>query len=340
MTNLDSRPEEIDCVARAHREAEVLLPRDVPLGGVRAMTVRRTLPARGRPFIGPWCFLDHYGPDDVARTGGMDVAPHPHCGLATVSWLFRGEIDHRDSLGTHALVLPGELNLMTAGRGIAHSEVSTPPTSILHGVQLWAALPAGYRDTAPQFTHYAPREVSDAGVRWRVFLGEIGGEVSPIGWHSPLLGAEITLGRGAEAQIPLHPEFEHGVLVDAGPVQVDGRGVPESALLALPAGRSRVRVTAATPARILLIGGPPYESDLVMWWNFVGGSHEEIAEARRAWQSEIGVDDDPRADPGAGDAPASARFGTVLGYGGAALSAPRMPGGRLRPRHASRAAEE
>src|SRR5690554_1871724 len=118
------------------------------------MTVRRTLPQRGHSLIGAWCFLDHYGPDDVAETGGMTVPPHPHTGLQTVSWLFAGEIEHRDSSGAHAMVRPGEVNLMAAGRGIQHSEVSTPPTRMLHGVQLWTALPDASRQTTPMFEHY------------------------------------------------------------------------------------------------------------------------------------------------------------------------------------------
>src|ERR687892_231597 len=126
-------------------KVEVLTPRDVPLGGPRAMTVRRTLPQRSRSLIGAWCFADHYGPDEVHVSGGMDVPPHPHTGLQTVTWLFTGEVEHRDSLGTHAIVRPGELNLMTSGHGICHSEVSTPRATILHGVQLWVALPDAHR---------------------------------------------------------------------------------------------------------------------------------------------------------------------------------------------------
>src|SRR4051794_30446226 len=138
---------------------EVLTPRDVPLGGLRAMTVRRTLPQRQRSLIGAWCFVDHYGPDDTTTTGGMDVPPHPHTGLATVSWLFTGEVEHRDSHGVHATVRPGELNLMTGGHGIAHSEVSTPDTTVLHGVQLWIALPDHARDAPRDFAHHAPTPV-------------------------------------------------------------------------------------------------------------------------------------------------------------------------------------
>ena len=167
---------------------QVLRPREVPLGGPRAMTVRRTLPARERSFVGAWCFVDHYGPDDVSVSGGMDVAPHPHCGLATVSWLFSGEVEHRDSLGTRALVRPGEVNLMTAGRGISHSEVSTPETTVLHGAQLWVALPTRLADVAPRFEHHEPGVVAVGdGVRAQVFVGSLWGSASPVRVESPLV---------------------------------------------------------------------------------------------------------------------------------------------------------
>lgn len=343
MTNLDVRPAEVVCRADPVREPEIIPPRDVPLGGIRAMTVRRTLPARGRPFIGSWCFLDHYGPDEVQHTGGMNVPPHPHCGLQTVSWLFRGEIEHRDSLGTHELVLPGELNLMTAGRGIAHSEVSTSATRILHGVQLWVALPADKRAMAPAFQHYAAPATVDSGVTWRVFLGELGGQSSPVPTAAPLLGAELTLSAGARARIALQPEFEHGVLVDTGSVTIDGMPVAAPNLAAVPTGRSRLQLDAGDePCRLLLIGGTPMESDLVMWWNFVGGTHEEIVEARAMWQREIGREIGPGTADAAGTIEndvvpglgrqSRARFGAVLGYDGAPLPAPHLPGGRLKPR--------
>src|SRR5689334_24252214 len=162
-----------------------MTPREVPLGGPRAMTVRRTLPQRERSLIGAWCFLDHYGPDDVAETGGMSVAPHPHTGLQTVSWLVTGEIEHRDSAGHHALVRPGELNLMTAGHGISHSEVSTPGTTRLHGVQLWVALPSASRDVAPFFEHHVPvaGRIGDATVR--TFVGALAGSGTSATVFSP-----------------------------------------------------------------------------------------------------------------------------------------------------------
>ena len=185
MSNPERDPDEITCEANPSEVVDVMVPREVPLGGLRAMRVRRTLPQRHRSLIGAWCFLDHYGPDDVADTGGMSVAPHPHTGLQTVSWLFTGEIEHRDSAGNHALVRPGELNLMTAGRGISHSEVSTAGTSTLHGAQLWVALPDATRHTEPGFSHHAPDPVTGRGWEARVFLGSLLGETSPVPTHYP-----------------------------------------------------------------------------------------------------------------------------------------------------------
>lgn len=163
---------------------EVLSARDVPLGGPRALLVRRTLPQRARTLIGAWCFADHYGPVDATGTG-MDVPPHPHTGLQTVSWLFSGEIEHRDTLGTRALVRPGEMNLMTGGYGIAHSEVSTPDTTVIHGVQLWVALPEEHRDTARDFQHHVPEPVRVDGAEIKVFLGSLAGSTSPVRTFTP-----------------------------------------------------------------------------------------------------------------------------------------------------------
>lgn len=328
MTNVDAEPAEIVCGSgrrSAPDAVEVLEPRDVPLGGLRAMTVRRTLPLRQRSLIGAWCFADHYGPDRVARSGGMDVAPHPHTGLQTVSWLFEGEIEHRDSVGSHALVRPGELNLMTAGRGISHSEVSTPATDVLHGVQLWVALPEPARSNSPAFEHVVPEAMQDGDLRVRVFIGSWLGLSSPATVHSALLGAELVLAAGATVELPLTRTFEHGVLVDSGEVTVDGRGVGRAALAYLPPGTATVRLAAgAVPARVVVLGGEPLDEEIVMWWNFIGRSHDEVVEFRREWQDEV-------AAAAAGDPPAT-RFGRVRGYPGAPLPAPVMPAIRLKPR--------
>lgn len=241
---------------------EILSARDVPLGGPRAMTVRRTLPQRNRSLIGAWCFADHYGPDDVSDTGGMDVAPHPHTGLQTVSWLFSGEIEHRDSLGTHAYVRPGELNLMTGGHGISHSEVSTERTTVLHGVQLWVVLPERHRDTAPAFQHYVPEPVALGGGVVRVFLGSLAGDTSPVPTFTPLLGAELALDPGATVTLAIDPAYEHGLLVDAGDVEMAGTRLSPAELGYLAPGGDTLTLTnhADVPARAVLLGGLPSAS--------------------------------------------------------------------------------
>lgn len=318
MSNLEAAPAEVACAASQRLDAspgvEVLQPREVPLGGPRAIPVQRTLPQRGRSLIGAWCFIDHCGP--VAAR--MDVPPHPHTGLQTVSWLFSGEVEHRDSAGVRAVVRPGELNLMTAGAGICHSEVSVDAGPVLHGVQLWVALPAAARHTARDFAHYAPPVVSLPGAQARVFLGELAGSRSPTKTFSPLLGAQLDLDADAGFDIDVDPTFEHGVLCDSGTAQVDGTSLATADLAYLSPGRTQlhVRNVGERPARMLLLGGTPFTEELVMWWNFVGRSHDDIVNYRRLWED--------------GDD----RFGAVHGYRGALarLPAPPLPTARLRPR--------
>ncbi|MDN5759709.1 MAG: pirin family protein [Tomitella sp.] len=300
---------------------EVITPRDVPLGGPRAMTVNRTLPQRKRSLIGAWCFVDHYGPGDVAETGGMDVPPHPHTGLQTVSWLFTGEIEHRDSKGVHATVRPGEVNLMTGGHGICHSEVSTPETTILHGVQLWVALPDAHRDAPRDFEHHTPEMVQADGVSVRVFLGSLLGSTSPVPTFTPLLGAELHLDSGATVSLEVDPSFEHGLLVDSGEPVFCGTALDHGELGYAAAGRESLALhnAGAHPARVLLLGGLPFDEDIVMWWNFVGRNHDEIAAFREAWEGH------------------SERFGAVEGYAGTIdrLPAPPLPNARITPRRNS-----
>ena len=299
---------------------QVLHPREVPLGGPRAMTVRRTLPHRDRSFIGAWCFVDHYGPNDVATTGGMVVPPHPHTGLQTVSWLFEGEIEHRDSAGVHELVRPGEVNLMTSGAGIAHSEVSTPATTTLHGAQLWVVLPEADRGMPRAFQHFAaPLTDLAKGVRGRVFIGDLAGVASPVETQTPLLGAEVAIAAGHTWTVPVRRDFEHAVLLDSGRVQLDGVELEPGDLGCVEPQRAELVLTALEDSRLLLLGGEPYDEEIVMWWNFIARDHDEIARIREQWQ-----DEQQRHE----------RFGTVEGYAGQPqwLPAPALPGGRLRPR--------
>ena len=294
---------------------EVLSARDVPLGGPRALQVRRTIPQRARTLIGAWCFADHYGPVEVAA-GGMDLPPHPHTGLQTVSWLFSGTIEHRDSLGTHSLIRPGELNLMTGGHGIAHSEVSTADTTVLHGVQLWVALPDEDRGAERNFQHHVPEPVRTDGAELRVFLGSLLGETSPVRTFTPLLGAQLDLEPHATVRLSVDAGFEHGLLVDAGDVGLDGTAVPPGELGYVAPGVDVLTVTnrSDAPARTILLGGPPFEEEIVMWWNFVVRDHEEILRARQDWEG------------------ASDRFGDVDGYHGRRLPAPPVPDVIMTPR--------
>jgi len=318
VSNLEKDPPEVGAIAIA---GDVILePRDVPLGGPRAMTVRRTLPQRRRSLIGPWCFVDHYGPDPVAEVGGMHVPPHPHTGLQTVSWLFQGEIEHRDSVGSHAMVRPGELNLMTAGRGIQHSEVSTDSTKVLHGAQLWVALPDASRFSAPFFEHYVPSPVRLGETTLRVFLGSLAGETSTATAFSPIVGAQIDLPGSASVELPVEAAFEHGVLLDQGSVAIEGRDLPLSHLAFREAGATSIRLVAGDEgARMLLIGGAPFGESIVMWWNFIGRSHDEIVQFRAEWQSDVIARENL-------DGP----FGSI--GEGPALPAPELPAVRLKPR--------
>ncbi|WP_291314403.1 pirin family protein [Corynebacterium sp. UBA2622] len=345
MSNTEAHPAELvladgGCARPATpcpgADVEIITPRDVPLGGPRAMTVHRTLPQRQRTMIGAWCFADYYGPDDVTATGGMDVAPHPHTGLQTLSWLFEGEIRHVDSEGNTRLIEAGEANLMTAGDGIAHSETSTDATSTLHGVQLWIALPESARRTAPPgLAHFTPEPFRLTGLKppasageARVFAGTLFGRTSPLTTHTPLVGAELRVAPGQEFVMWVDTSFEHGLLVDAPGLQLEGIDIPARAIGYTGVGEQTLTVTNTTDREIraILLGGEPFTEEILMWWNFVARDYAEIEQARADWQGR------PR------------RFGEVEGYVGRGgpgrnaegqgwLPAPELPHARIRPRH-------
>ena len=328
MSNPDRQPTEVTCDGReGGRQGPVVLPsREVPLGGPRAMLVRRSLPHRERSLIGAWCFVDHYGPADVSLTGGMVVPGHPHTGLQTVSWLFSGEVEHRDTTGAHALVRPGEVNLMTAGRGIAHSEYSTPATHTLHGAQLWVALPEAQRFAEPGFEHYAPPVVDVDGARVLVFLGSLLGQVSPVSMHSELVGAEVTLPAGAALEVAVDPTHEHGLLCDTGTVSVGDATAKPGEIVYVPTGVTSITVEAGDePARMLVLGGAPLGEQIVMWWNFIGRSHDEIVDYRERWQR-------ARETGGGGDEGGRSDYGRFPDAWSTTLPAPELPNLRLRSR--------
>lgn len=293
----------------------VLLPgHDVPLG--RYTVVRRLLPQRQRRMVGAWCFVDHFGPDDVTGQPGMQVPPHPHSGLQTVTWLVDGEILHRDSLGNQQSITPGQLNLMTSGSGIAHSEESPPGhPPIMHGLQLWVALPDGARHVEPRFEHY-PRlpviQVDHGTVT--VVVGELAATASPARVHSPLFAAEVLLADSGAATLPLDPGFEYAVVVLSGTASVGDVSVPPGSLLYLGRGRSELVLAGERDTRAFVLGGEPFDEPLVMWWNFVGRSHEDIVRDRADWM-------------------AGRRFGSVAGSTAEPLPAPEMPTVRLKARN-------
>lgn len=290
---------------------ELFAGREVSLGGTTV--VRRLLPNLGRRLVGPWCFVDHYGPDDITELAGMRVPPHPHIGLQTVSWLLAGQVHHRDSLGNAQLIQPGELGLMTAGRGISHAENSpVPHPAMLHGVQLWVALPGAYREIGPAWQHHPAMPTWAApGASATVIMGELDGARSPGRAYSPIIGVAVALDATADVRLPVEPDFEYAVLTLSGALEIEDMVLTPGTMLYLGCGRRDLRLTSEPGARLLLLGGEPFEEEIVMWWNFVARSGEEIAAARESWMN-------------------SAAFGAVADAG-VRTPAPALPAGTLKP---------
>lgn len=344
MSNTEINPAEYEGVDVACAEAvDIVTPRDVPLGGPRAMTVRRTIPQRKRSLIGPWCFVDHFGPDEVASSGGMAVPRHPHTGLATVTLLFEGDIEHVDSTNFANVVRPDEVNLMVAGTGVSHSEFSTADTQVLHGVQLWYALPGAQRHSEPGSQHHVAERASVPGGEVLTYLGSCAGMTSPIETRVEALAAQVRVRAGESVDLDLDPDFEHGVLLDSGDLTVVVGGhrqvVAPHELAYLPeGGPGSMRLEAGEdPVRAIVVGGRPFGEQIVMWWNFVGRSHEEIVAYREAWQSEIGAEEFASAtaaeDSGSyADGTPYPQFGTFPPDQPPALPAPALPNARIRPR--------
>ncbi|MDP5227081.1 MULTISPECIES: pirin family protein [Arthrobacter] len=329
MTNLDPAPVQQACPALGSvpdPALEILPERAVPLGGVRAITVNRTLPLKELPTIGPWCFLDRFGPDRSAMT----VLPHPHIGLQTVTWPLKGEIRHRDSLGSDVTVRPGELNLMTAGHGISHSEFTCTDgdeVPVQEGLQFWVALPDGHRHQEPSFErHVDLPKASGPGWEATVVMGTFARVTSPASVFSPIVGAQLEGSGGLD--LPLDPGHEHALLVLNGGLSVEGVGITPGPLLYLGGRRETVRVMADPDTRFFLLGGEPLGEDLLMWWNFVGRSHEEILQARLDWEADGGLYTSDGVEPGAA-AIASSRFGWVPGHQGGPAEADRTEAGHI-----------
>ena len=251
-------------------------------------TVRRSLPTRGRRTVGPWCFLDHAPETLVDSTGspGMQVGPHPHIGLQTVTWLLDGEVVHRDSIGSEQSIRPGQLNLMSAGRGVVHAE-ETPASfrGRLHGVQLWVAQPERTRHGPPAFEHHGelPRVELDNATA-TVIVGSVAGATSPARRDTETVGVELAL-RDGRTVVPTEAAHEYALVVLDGTVAVDEHVVAADQLAYLGTGRSEIAVTVTGPVRALLVGGEPFEAKPLMWWNFVARDREEIDSAYADWQA-------------------------------------------------------
>jgi redox-sensitive bicupin YhaK (pirin superfamily) len=315
--------------------ALVVEAREVPLGGARGMEVRRMLPHRALPMVGAWCFLDRFGPQDTL----MRVEPHPHIGLQTVTWPIVGEVRHRDAVGSDVVVRPGALNLMTSGAGIAHSEYSVGEQPIpLDALQLWVALPESRRHGGPAFEQHEDLPVLDLGdgADAVVVMGSLGPVESPATVHTPIVGAELRLPAGVDVSVPLREDWEYALygmtgtaVVEMGMDATDAdaarrsspaiepgttASVDHTRLIYVGKGRDHLELRSDEGARVFLLGGEPFEADIVMWWNFVGRSHDEIVEAREAWEAQ------------------EERFGAVVDHGPERIPAPPLPAVRLTPR--------
>jgi len=277
---------EPDCIARADAIELLIRPHEKDLGG---FSVRRTLPSSQRRMVGPYIFFDHMGPARFPAGEGIDVRPHPHIGISTVTWLFDGEIIHRDSLGFEQPIRPGAVNLMTAGRGIVHSERTDPARkktgATLHGIQLWLALPVALQETAPAFTHYPAEAIPRAdgtNPQVTVIIGEAYGVRSPVEALSPTLYAQALFTETGTLALP-DRYADRAIYVVEGSVSIGACDIDSGTMAVLRAGEA-AEVRAAGPARVMLIGGEPHPEPRSIWWNFVSDSKERIEQAKRDWR--------------------------------------------------------
>jgi redox-sensitive bicupin YhaK (pirin superfamily) len=292
-------------LSNGEKSIQRVISRQAEVGGI---PIHRLMPSRQRRMIGAWCFLDHAGPSVFTSGAGMRVGPHPHIGLQTFTWMLQGEVLHRDSLGTEQIIRPGQVNLMTAGRGIAHTEESLPGEEKLHAAQVWIALPPEASDCALAFDHHPvlPRW-SEGGCDFTLLAGSYGKHRAPARLYSPLVGIDLFSEKGTDVQLPLDPAFEYGILTLEGETQIDAQPFAADELAYLGSGNSELRLQLSPGSRIILIGGEPWDNDVLIWWNFVGHSKAQIAQAQHDWEAR------------------NERFGTIRGYDGEPMTAPPLP---------------
>ena len=300
-----------DCEKYINQFIQEFTLRSAEIG--QGTVIKRALPSRNKRMIGAWCFLDHAGPVHFPQGDGLDVGPHPHMGLQTFTWMIDGTMMHTDSLGTHQLIQPKQVNLMTAGYGISHTEVAPETETQMHAAQLWIALPDDKINMAPQFDHYPELPVvSRDGIDFTVLVGEFLATRSPVQVHSELLGIDLSATESCSSILPLNPKFEYGFMVLEGTATVNGHELNDDNMVVLEPGLTQVKVDIHAGSRVLLLGGEPFESPILLWWNFVGRSQEELRIAREQW---INQDE---------------RFGSIPDYEGPRLEAPMFPD-KMRP---------
>ncbi|MDM1757627.1 MULTISPECIES: pirin family protein [unclassified Acinetobacter] len=279
----------------------------------KGTVIKRALPSRHKRMIGAWCFLDHAGPVHFPQGDGLDVGPHPHIGLQTFTWMIEGTMMHTDSIGSKQLIRPKQVNLMTAGYGISHTEVAPDTETKMHAAQLWIALPDDKLNMAPQFDHYPELPVViREGVEFTVLVGEYLNTTSPVKVHSELLGVDLTAQESTTTRIPLNPQFEYGFLALEGNAIINGHELTDDNMVVLEPGLNEIEIQLHAGSRLLLLGGEPFESPILLWWNLVGRTQEELKIAREQWINH------------------DARFGTIPDYDGPRLEAPAFPD-KMRP---------
>lgn len=295
-----------DCAKYINQFIQTFTLRRAEIG--QGTVIKRALPSREKRMIGAWCFLDHAGPVHFPQGDGLDVGPHPHIGLQTFTWMIDGTMLHDDSLGSKQLIRPKQVNLMTAGYGISHTEVAPDNETQMHAAQLWIALPDDKRNIAPRFDHYPdlPVVVKD-DIEFTILVGEFLKTTSPVKVHSELLGVDLSAQQASTTQLALNPKFEYGFMVLEGEATVNGHELNDDNFLFIEPGVDKIQVELAANSRVLLLGGEPFESPILLWWNFVGRTQQELAEARQQWVE------------------GHARFGTTPAYEGPRLEAPVLP---------------
>ena len=295
-----------DCEKYVNQYIQNFQIRSAEIG--KGTVIKRALPSRQKRMIGAWCFLDHAGPVVFPQGDGLDVGPHPHIGLQTFTWMIEGTMMHTDSIGSKQLIRPKQVNLMTAGHGISHTEVAPDSETHMHAAQLWIALPDDKINMPPQFDHYPELPVVEQdNIEFTVLVGEFLQTKSPVKVHSELLGVDLTAKESTTTHIQLNPKYEYGFLALEGTATIHGHELDDNNLVVLEPGLTEIEVQLHAGSRLLLLGGEPFESPILLWWNFVGRTQEELKIARDQWVNQ------------------DQRFGNIPDYEGPRLEAPAFP---------------